>query len=162
MQWHDAQGRYIVDVGYRLCTQTLGSINTSLTNVLSQVGYDYLIPTPPTTGDDQTFHTLFSQGSGHRGSFSGGLSSRFSGGSGRSSTRGQSPNLHQHPVLCHHLFLQLLCPLLHIHRLCIRSLHISMLVKAELLLLMSLQRLTSLNHPHPPVHAGKGSEDCSY
>ena len=72
------------------------------------------------------------------------------------------PDPHRHPVLCRHSFLQLSWPFLHIHRLCIRSLHISMLVKAELLLLMSLQRLTSLNHPHPPVHAGKGSEDCSY
>ena len=79
-----------VDVGYRLCTQTLGSINTSLTDVLSQVGYDYLILTSLTTGDDQMFHTLSSRNSGHRGSSSGGSSSRSSRGSERSSTRGRS------------------------------------------------------------------------
>ena len=79
-----------VDVGYRLCTQTLGSINTSLTDVLSQAGYDYLIQTPPTAGDDEKFHTPSSWGSGHRGSSSRGSSSRSSRGSGRSSTRGRS------------------------------------------------------------------------
>ena len=80
-----------VDVGYRLCSQTLGSINTSLTNVLSQAGYDYLIPTPPIIDEvDQTFHTPSPRGSGHRGSSSGGSSSRFTRGLEHSSTRGRS------------------------------------------------------------------------
>ena len=79
-----------VDVGYRLCTQTLGSINTSLTDVLSQAGYDYLISTPPTTRDDETFHTPSSRGSGHRGSSSRRSNSRSSRGFERSSTRGRS------------------------------------------------------------------------
>ena len=77
-----------IDVGYRLCT--LGSINTSLIDVLSQVGYDYLIPTPPTNGDDETFHTPSSRGSGNQGSSSGGSGSHSSRGFGHSSTRGRS------------------------------------------------------------------------
>ncbi|XP_057546532.1 uncharacterized protein LOC130825369 [Amaranthus tricolor] len=75
-----------VDVGYRLCTQTLGSINMSLTEALCLTGYDYLIPTRPTTIDDDTLHTPSTSGSRHRGSSSRG-SSR---GSGRSSSRGRS------------------------------------------------------------------------
>ena len=67
-----------VDVGHRLCTQTLGSINTLLMEVLSQRGYDYLIPTRPTASDDDTLHTPSTRGSGHRGS------------SSRSSSRGSS------------------------------------------------------------------------
>ncbi|XP_057538094.1 uncharacterized protein LOC130815621 [Amaranthus tricolor] len=80
-----------VDVGYRLCSQTLGSINTSLTDVLSQAGYDYLIPTPPIIDEvDHTFHTSSPRGSGHRGSSYGGSSSRSTRGLERLSTRGQS------------------------------------------------------------------------
>ena len=80
-----------VDVGYRLCSQTLGSINTSLTDVLCQAEYDYLIPSPPIIDEvDQTFHTSSPRGSGHRGSSFGGSSSRSTRGLERSSTRGRS------------------------------------------------------------------------
>ena len=43
----------------------------------------------------------------------------------------------------------------------IRTLHISVLVKDELLLLMSLKMLTNLHHPHPPMRTAKGAGDCS-
>ncbi|XP_057530802.1 serine/threonine-protein phosphatase 7 long form homolog [Amaranthus tricolor] len=80
-----------VDVGYRLCSQTLGSINASLTDALSQAGYEYLIPTPPVIGDvDDTFHTPSPRSSAHRGSSSGGSSSRSTRGRQRSSTQGRS------------------------------------------------------------------------
>ena len=80
-----------VDVGYQLCSQTLGSINTSLTDALSQAGYDYLILTPHINDEvDQTFQTPSPQGSGHRGSSFGGSSSRSTRGRERSSTLGWS------------------------------------------------------------------------
>ncbi|XP_057545665.1 uncharacterized protein LOC130824611 [Amaranthus tricolor] len=79
------------DVGYRLCSQTLGSINASLTDALSQAGYEYLIPTPPIIGEvDDTFHTPSPRSSAHRGSSSGGSSTRCTRGRERSSTRGRS------------------------------------------------------------------------
>ncbi|XP_057537485.1 serine/threonine-protein phosphatase 7 long form homolog isoform X2 [Amaranthus tricolor] len=79
-----------VDVGYRLCSQTLGSINASLTDALSQAGYEYLIPTPPIIGEvDDTFHTP-PRSLDHRGSSSGGSSIRSTRGRECSSTRGRS------------------------------------------------------------------------
>ena len=76
-------------LGYRLCTQTLGSINT-LTEALSLTGYDYLIPTRPTTIDDDTLHTPSTSGSRHRGSSSRGSSRGSLRGSGRSCSWGRS------------------------------------------------------------------------
>ncbi|XP_057544037.1 uncharacterized protein LOC130823434 [Amaranthus tricolor] len=79
------------DVGYRLCSQTLGSINSSLTDALSKAGYEYLTPTPPVIGEvDDTFHAPSPRSSAYRGSSSRGSSSRSTRGRQRSSTRGRS------------------------------------------------------------------------
>ena len=60
-----------------------------LTKVLSQRGYDYLIPTRPTAIDNDMLHTSSTRGSGHRGSSSRGSSWGSSRGSGHSSSRGR-------------------------------------------------------------------------
>ncbi|XP_057531063.1 uncharacterized protein LOC130809349 isoform X2 [Amaranthus tricolor] len=76
------------DMGYQLCTQTLGSISTSLTEVLGQTGYGYLISTPP--AHDETIQTSRggTRGRRQRGSSSTGSSRGRSRGLGCSISRG--------------------------------------------------------------------------